>query len=862
MSRVFVATDVELDRQVVVKVLPPDLAAGINTDRFRREIQLAAKLQHPHIVPLLSAGAKGSLLYYTMPFISGENLRARLNRTGELPIQEATRLIREVVDALSYAHSQGVVHRDIKPENILISGNHALVTDFGVSKALSTATSESPAPAHTLTSLGIALGTPAYMAPEQAAADPLVDHRADIYAAGVMAYELLSGSTPFAGLSQQQTLAAHISAEPRPVTAHRPQVPPGLAAAVMRCLEKRPADRWQTAHELHDALEPYAMTSGATVPAAVAPPRRPFQWTPQRIAVAAGALGLLVTGLIVSTLAFRGDGSALAVGNTRQITSAPGLELYPALSPDGEMIVYTTGPHLRHRIFVRRLSGGRAIPLGDTLVSARFPLWSPDGSQIMFRTQGQTWVVPVLGGTPEPVPGLDSLAHCAWSHSGDRLACVHVGDGRVVVSGGRGESPRFLSTLTPEGASFPTWSPDDKLIAFTQGNLQFLTGADIGNLAPSSIWIVPADGGTEVRMTADNHLNTSPVWTRDGAVLFVSTRGGTRDIYLQRLGGDLKPRGEPTRLTTGLEPHTISMSRDGTKLTYSRFTTNANIWTGTIERSAEENARLIKPVTTGNQTIEQGFVSPDGKWLAYDSNLTGNQDIYKMPLDGGEAQQLTRDPADDFFPTWSPDGNEIAFHSMRNGNRDLFIMPANGGDARPIYAGPGEQLAPQWITSGKLIFIAGNDSLMEISRLGSAWTPPRLLFRASGAAWSRDGKRALRVANAGEMCPTCEPGLYVQSADENPQHIPMPNVQKVFQSGAGFSWSSDSRHAYGMVREKDGSNSIWQIAIDGNPERRVFHFTDPSRMPYRGVFDIHGPHFYFTIGDRQSDIWVMDLTTR
>src|SRR5688500_2204095 len=189
MSRVFVATELELDRQVVVKVLPPDLAVGVNTDRFRREIQMAARLQHPHIVPLLAAGAKGSLLYYTMPFIAGENLRARLNRTGELPIQEATRLLREVVDALSHAHGQGVVHRDIKPENILISGNHVLITDFGVSKALSSATAESPAAGHTLTSLGIALGTPAYMAPEQAAADPHVDHRADIYAVGVRSEE-------------------------------------------------------------------------------------------------------------------------------------------------------------------------------------------------------------------------------------------------------------------------------------------------------------------------------------------------------------------------------------------------------------------------------------------------------------------------------------------------------------------------------------------------------------------------------------------------------------------------------------------------------------------------------------------------
>ena len=860
MSRVFVATELELDRQVVVKVLPPELAAGVNSDRFRREIQLAARLQHPHIVPLLSAGAKGSLLYYTMPFIGGENLRSRLNRTGDLPVQEATRIIREVLDALSHAHQQGVVHRDIKPENVLISGNHALVTDFGVSKALSSATSEIPAVGHTLTSLGMALGTPAYMAPEQAAADPMVDHRADIYSAGVMAYELLTGAPPFAGLNQQQTLAAHITTAPDPITRRRSQIPPGLATAIMRCLEKRPSDRWETAEELYGALEPYAMTSGTTVPTTAVPARRPFQWTPQRIAVAAGALGLIVTGLIVSTLAFRGDSPALSIGNTRQLTNAPGLELYPALSPDGEMIAYTAGPFRNQRIFVRRISGGRAIALSDSTTSARFTVWSPDGSEILYRTQARAWVVPALGGSPEPVPGLDSLSHCSWSHRGDRLACVHVRDGRVVVSGGRGENQRFLGSAGSEGASFPAWSPDDKLLSFTKGNLQFLTGTDIGNLAPSSIWVVPVDGGAEVPVTDDEYLNTSATWTSDGAILFVSTRGGTRDIYMQRLSRDLQPRGEPVRLTTGLEPHTISISRDGTKLAYSRFTTVANVWTGAINGSAEENARAAKPVTTGSQTIEQGFVSPDGKWLAYDSNLSGNQDIYKVSLDGGEPQQMTKDPSDDFFPSWSPDGTEIAFHSMRNGNRDIFLIPASGGEAVSVYAGPGEQLAPQWAGMNRLIFIAANDSIMELHRSGQQWGTPRFLFRATAGEHSPDGKRLLRVAEPGQICPACEGGLYIVHADNsNPQRLPTPDIQSVLQTGGGIKWSKDSRHAFGLIREKDGSSSIWQIPVDGDAERRVFHFTDPSRQTYRGTFDIHGPNFYFTIGDRQSDIWVMDL---
>ena len=186
MSRVFVAEETSLGRKVVVKVLPHDLAATVNVERFRREIQLAARLQHPHIVPVLAAGISDGLPYYTMPFIEGESLRAKLARSGELPVPEAAKILRDVLSALSYAHEHGVVHRDIKPDNVLLTGSHAVVTDFGVAKALSASTN----PGSSLTSLGVALGTPAYMAPEQAAADPATDHRADLYGVGAMAYEM------------------------------------------------------------------------------------------------------------------------------------------------------------------------------------------------------------------------------------------------------------------------------------------------------------------------------------------------------------------------------------------------------------------------------------------------------------------------------------------------------------------------------------------------------------------------------------------------------------------------------------------------------------------------------------------------
>ena len=252
MSRVFVAEDTALGRSVVVKVLPPDMASGVSIERFKREISLAARLQHPHIVPLLSAGETDGLPYFTMPFVEGESLRARLARGEEISIQEVVHLLREVASALAYAHRKGVIHRDIKPENVLIAEQHAMVTDFGVAKAISAATQ---ADEDGLTAVGVALGTPAYMAPEQVAGDPGADHRADIYAFGVLAYELLAGRTPFGGRAVQALMAAHVIETPEPVNRRRSGIPAELAALVMRCLEKRPDNRPHSAEDILRKLD-------------------------------------------------------------------------------------------------------------------------------------------------------------------------------------------------------------------------------------------------------------------------------------------------------------------------------------------------------------------------------------------------------------------------------------------------------------------------------------------------------------------------------------------------------------------------------------------------------------------------------
>lgn len=259
MGSVYLAEDLRHGRKVAIKVLRPEIAASMGAERFHREIQIAAALQHPNILSLIDSGAAGTLLYYVMPFIEGSTLRARLARDGELPIDEGLRLLREIAEALAYAHGRGIVHRDLKPENVLFMAGHAQLADFGVAKALGDL-----GVGMAVTEGGVVLGSPGYMAPEAASGDSATDHRADIYAFGVLGYEILAGQHPFPAARHRQMILAHLTRDPQPLHGLRPSVSAELNDLIMRCLEKRPADRWQSAAEIARRLDAMLVSSGAT----------------------------------------------------------------------------------------------------------------------------------------------------------------------------------------------------------------------------------------------------------------------------------------------------------------------------------------------------------------------------------------------------------------------------------------------------------------------------------------------------------------------------------------------------------------------------------------------------------------------
>lgn len=666
MATVYLARDRKHDRDVAVKVLKPELAAALGPDRFLREIKIAAQLQHPHILPLHDSGEADGFLYYVMPFVRGESLRERIQKEGELPITEAIKILREVVDAL--AHEQGVVHRDIKPDNIMISGRHALVMDFGVAKAVSEATGRQQ-----LTTAGVALGTPAYMAPEQATADPNTDHRADIYAVGAVAYELLTGRPPFTGTSPQMILAAHVTEQVEPVTKRRDKVSPALESLVMRCLEKKPADRWQSTEEMLPHLEALSTSSGGLTPAATMPvaavrgARKIF--SPMNIA---GFAALAAVGFFSLRL-LRHEPIRIVVSNERQITSALGLEFEPRLSPDGTKIVYSQGTPFHTHPYVQVLSGGATVALaGDLPGYQREPTWNATGDSVIF------WSAPgpgrpsnhrstaMLGGALRTLDATAERDRIAWSPDGERV--VYVRSDSAFVRATQGGEETFLAEGDAGYLRFFSWSPDGSRIAYSAGAQQWSADDVLGDIQPSSIVVVAADGSEEpVTVVGGDdalNLNAYSVWLPDNKhLLFVSDRGASRAIYVVEVGRN-GPVGEVQRLPGGANPHSISVSADGRRLAYSRFEHTRNIFAYRLQPGGPLSIGDGERITRGTENIERIEISPDGEWIAFDSHINGNHDVFKMRPDGSERTQLTSDPSDNFL-----------LHGNCRGRHDNIVFP-------------------------------------------------------------------------------------------------------------------------------------------------------------------------------------------
>jgi Tol biopolymer transport system component/tRNA A-37 threonylcarbamoyl transferase component Bud32 len=862
MATVYLAQDIRHDRQVALKVMKPEIVATVGADRFVQEIRTTAHLKHPHVLPLFDSGRVGDGLFYVMPYIEGESLRARLRRDSQLPVTETIAILREVADALAYAHAQGIVHRDIKPDNVLLSGRHVFLADFGIARAL-----EVQATDQTVTGTSAIVGTPAYISPEQASGRREIDHRADIYAFGVMAYEMLAGQPPFTGDTAAMLMAAHITATPDRLSARRSDVPPALAELVMKCLAKRPENRWQRMDDVLAALDD------------VSTHLRDGTMTKER----RRALRIGIAALIGASIAggtawvwWRGRvDPPPAIGRLTHVTRDPGLELDPAISPDGRTLAYVAGPPGRRRIYVRQIDGGRPIALTEAGVamSQRRPDWSPDGSRIVFQAgqqglgvrpetrTGALYIVPALGGAPmvlvSPRDGGVALTP-AWSPDGSQVAyCSHDSIRLVPASGG---PPRVL-LKTSGTVHSPRWSPDGERLAYVAGATFFALGEEqLGNTETSAIHVVDVATGVDRKITSGDWLDFNPWWTADGrGLIFVSGRSGGRDVYRARLSPSGAMEGEPERVTSGLQAHSISFSRDRKLLAYSSLLFRANIWSIPIPDTRVASVAEARQVTFGSEKSEKLVVSRDGQWLAFDSDRSGYADVWKLRIAGGEPEQVTRDAANEFVNDWSPDGREILYQTSRSATgRDIMVVTLDGTRTATIASTPEDEQHGTWNPEGNSIaFVRGRSEqyrLFVTSRTNkdAAWASPRQLTSDLGIdpKWSHDGRR---------IAFTRRSQVWLISPDGANEH---PLVTRSAAGGVRVQyaiWSPDDQTIYFKAFDDEQRAAIWAVPAKGGTPRLLVRFDDPSRPSLRREFASDGKQFFFTIAQDESDVWIAEV---
>ncbi len=649
MALVYRATDLRHGRQVAVKVLRPELSAVIGADRFLREIQVTAQLQHPHILPLYDSGAVGDILYYVMPLIKGESLRGRLLRERQLPVAEAVAMTRAIAGALDYAHRQGILHRDIKPENILLHDGQPLLADFGIALAVSAAGDDR------LTRPGFSVGTPSYMSPEQMAGDGTMDARSDIYALGCVAYETLAGDPPFAGSSLPSVISAVMTSVPKPLTERRPTVPDGVAAAIHRSLERLPADRFSTAAEFASALAQDSAPGVRRRPVA----RRNGVW------IAGAVLGGVIIGLAAAKLLSPAaaqpkirrwsivlpESAAVAVGGPG---SASGRQTAIALSPNGDHFAYVAQRGNSTVLMIRALDADSAVALAGT-EGAYHPFFSPDGSWIGFFSGNLLRKVPISGGNPVSLVQVDRITGASWGTT-DRIVVLE-NEGfdlhLISASGAVADSAIHLSTQFGSPAELPggEWAVGQ----LSSGQLALLSLKDGKELAITLRGVLPMDS---VR-GADLLFGTSPRWLRSGYLVYAAGDGVLMGMPFD--GNKRQVLGEPFPLVTGVRMEAgfgyaeFAIADDGT-LVYLPGRNQLYVNLAFVSPSG-----VIDSLPFPRGPYTQPRLSPDGTQLAVQArNSVGGWEVLLMNLLTGVRQRIPVEGSFRAFPaSWLPSGREI-----------------------------------------------------------------------------------------------------------------------------------------------------------------------------------------------------------
>ena len=671
MATVYLAQDLKHDRKVALKVLKPELAAVLGAERFVVEIKTTAALQHPHILPLFDSGTADGFLSYVMPFIDGETLRRKLDRETQLGIDEAIRIATQVADALDYAHRHGVIHRDIKPENILLHDGRPMVADFGIALALSAAAGGR------MTETGLSLGTPHYMSPEQATAEKEITARSDVYSLGSVLYEMLAGAPPHVGASAQQIIMKIVTEEAAPVTRLRKAVPPNVAAAVGKALEKLPADRFASATQFAEALANPGFATAARVPGQAGTGARPAR-LPARLA--ALVPWVLVAALAVTSLWLaRGEGGAdppmrFAV----DLDPAQGFpRTSPVLmTPDGRTVIVTAVVGRRNILLARRLDRLEATVIPGSEGAERAFL-SSDGRWVGFAARGKLMKLPIEGGTPVVLADA-RWGGGTWGRDGTIIYTRTYQTGLWRVSAGGGEA---REVTTPDSSSgelahwWPQLLPDGRHVVFTA----FRTPTDRATIEVLDLKTgarrVLVQGGVMGRYAASGHL----LFARDRSVLAVP-------LDLRRLavtGASVVVVDDVAmNYSDGFAAYDVSPS--GTLAVMPSDVSGTRFQVVEVDRRGVERPILDEP-----DRYQDPRFAPDGRRLSISiTPARGASDVWVVDRARGSITRVTAEPASDFGALWTPDGRDLVYMSERP-LFELYRRAADGSRAPEQLLGGG-----------------------------------------------------------------------------------------------------------------------------------------------------------------------------
>jgi eukaryotic-like serine/threonine-protein kinase len=685
MATVYLAEELKHHRKVAIKVLKPELAAVLGAERFVQEIKTTAHLQHPHILPLFDSGEADGFLYYVMPFVDGETVREKLNRETQFGVDEAVRIATEVADALDYAHRHDVIHRDIKPENILLHDGRPMVADFGIALAVSAAAGGR------MTETGMSLGTPHYMSPEQATAEKDLTNRSDIYSLGCVLYEMLTGEPPHTGASAVAIVAKIVTDEVRPVEELRKSVPPNVAAATARALEKLPADRFDSAAHFAEALTNPAFVLTGT-PAIRAELQAPVGWR-QRLAI---PLAVLATLMLV--LAVWGPFRAPAPSGTPTRMTIPVPDGYQmqlgfsprlAISPDGRTLVYYTDGLLH----VRSLDSFDDVPLAGTK-GAEVPFFSPDGQWIGFSRSGLKRIA-VEGGPVLPIVDKSSSLGVDWGAEGNIVYVPGFGSQGLWLMADDGSGSRQITTVVDSALEtvhvWPQLLPDGKSVLFTV-------------LGPSGGWVDASlvvqdiasgerraviEGATYGRYVSTGHIVYAQA---DGTILAVPF-----DLGRFRVTGAPLPVASEVRVAGWGGAASVAVS-DGGTLAFLRGTNETRFLMNWLDRDGTVVRQLGPPLNGGWQRV-----SPDGRRIAFTLRRPNHNDIWLADVASGRRERFTFESSEDEIPMWSPDGQRVAYSSAWTGlSMRIYAKPVDGSsEAELIYTGAYHPQLTDWSPDGK-----------------------------------------------------------------------------------------------------------------------------------------------------------------